>query len=147
MLPKCNLEISEQEVAINDLEAFIKAEIDEKKQVPVFLETFEMATLLPLDKIPFAKIDQDIRFLVVFTPTMELRLEYNNGCMICRKIVEKQGLDYVYREYQLPIRSGATKEMQWYQNGSGCVLNREYYQQDDDGLYIFKTDRLAGFAS
>ena len=147
MLSRCNLEIKEQGVPLKALEETIAKELGGIKNPPVFIETFGQVTLLPLDKIVFADILPDLRQMIVFTPTVELRFTYSNGIMFGRILRETEGSDYAFREDKLLLRAGSTREADWYQNGRGRVLNREYYKQDDDGIYTFQVERLAGIAS
>lgn len=147
MLPQCNLEFSEQEVGLKDVEAIALKTFKNEKNVPAFLETLHFVTLTPLQKIDFSQIAHEMRRLVVFTPSMEIRFEYAHGLMHCRTLRETPGKDYVYRENKLLLRENTCQEAQWYQDGRGCVLNREYYTPDNDGLYVFMADRLAGLAS
>ena len=147
MLPQCNLEITEREVAMADVEALVRSCTEKAGEVFAFMEPLRQVSLLPLRKIAFEDILPDLRRLVVFASDFELRFEYTDEKMYCRLLRETAGTGYVWREDTLLLHSNATQEQAWYNDGRGGVLCREYFAADRDGMYVFKADRLAGLLS
>ena len=109
----------------------------------VHVETQKFARLMPLSELDLREILPICQRIVVSTETAELRLEKTSSNFASRFLQESPGETFVYREDLLIFRKTSIAPV-FYANDSGRIRTREYYREDNDGMYVFVCERLAG---
>ncbi|MBQ7607142.1 MAG: hypothetical protein IJU76_04145 [Desulfovibrionaceae bacterium] len=144
MLMQCNLTVHTDTVAEKDIADLIAREFAEKPACAL-LETTREAHLLPLAELDLESVLPTCLKLIISNATKELRIEADAAGFTYRLLTEEAGEDYRIREDTLFLRKSAAIHPEIAK--SRGMRNREYFKEDEDGMYVFFADRLAGCAN
>lgn len=135
-----NLESGLSVVRPEEISATILKKFSNPALATVYMETTKQVILIPLKDFSFPLSFATCMRLIVSNEYCEARFEHKQGSDIffCRILEEGEGDEYLYREDHLILRSS-------FCNGRGRMRHREYFRPDEDGMYCFYADRLAGF--
>lgn len=148
MLRRCNLTNHygkiDNEGMCEKIVALIAEEFKNADQTVVLVETSRYARLLPLPSVNFVDVLPSCQRVIVSSATTELRLEFSKNNVSYRILREEKGERCVFREDILLFR--ITDAIDDALKTSSGMRNREYFQEDADGMYVFFAERLAGCA-
>ena len=151
MLTRCNLNLTQNpfgEVQPEAVGELIQKEFGTANGAVALVETTATASLVPLSSVNLAEILPFCLRLIVITEDAELRLEAvvenKSRTFAYRLLRETPGDTYVMRTDALLLRQTKHIAPELYANGRGRMNTREYYQENEDGMYVFVAERLAG---
>ena len=150
MLKRCNLNLDQNpygEVEAQGLEGLIKKEFPKDQEAIALVETTSYAKLLPLAALKVAEVLPKCQRLIISDQEAELRLEAKGSLFSYRLLREMAGDNYCLREDLLLLRQSSNIDAKIYAEGLGRMRSREYYKENDSGMYVFVAERLAGLSA
>lgn len=140
--------ITECEIAPAQLEGLIQEFFSDIKKVCIIYEGAQEAYVLPLCdwNMPSdmtSSLYPCLR-LVICDAKTELRLEKCIGAQsfVGRIIQEQEGQDFYKEDATLLFRKTSSTHRELFKHKG--LINREYFQKDEDGMLVFFADRLCG---